>query len=1019
MKKLVCILIVSCWWIPSALGDDDTQFFEAKVRPLLVEHCYECHGKEAKKVRGELLLDTREGWMKGGESGAVIVPGQPEKSPLIKALHYQGAIQMPPKGKLGQKEIATLTEWVKRGAPDPRSGKAAAPAARKIDFEKAKSYWAWQPLKNPTVPALNQTGWAKNPIDHFLLAAMAGKGIQPNPPADKRKLIRRAYLDLTGLPPSPQEVDDFVRDNSSVAFARVIDRLLQSRHYGERWGRHWLDVARFAESHGYEQDYDRPNAYHYRDFVIQALNQDLPYDTFVKWQLAGDELAPDNPMALMATGFLAAGTHATQITANQAEKERYDELDDMARTVGTTLLGMTLGCARCHDHKFDPFTSNDYYRLIATFSTTVRSDQDIPLDRAGYQKELATFQERLQGVEAKRAEWEKDHLEQRFSQWVKAGAKEALTAEYMIPEVVSAKSKNGASLMQGENGLITASGANADSDTYTLQLRSRDKRVAFLRLEALADGSLVKGGPGRAPNGNFALSNLQATVTPLDPSGKPATADKPVKFKTARATFEQKGLPVSAILDANMKSAWAIDPQFGKDHAAVCELEQPVETPHGALWSITLEFNNNKQHNLGKFRVSLSGSREWPALAGLSLPGKTKDIMERLSNGAPVNDQERGQAAEWYKTRNEEWKKLNSAVDEVKKSAPKPKLVKALISSEGVPAVRLHTQGADFYDPVHVLKRGDLNQKVAVAPQGFPVALVKSKEGDKSWLTSPPKDSPLSYRRTSLAKWITDTDQGAGMLLARVMVNRVWYLHFGRGIVATPSDFGVQGEKPSHPELLDWLAWRFVQSGWKLHDLHRLIMNSAAYQQSSQADENRLQKDRDNALVWHFQARRLEGEVIRDAMLGVSGLLDPAQFGPGLLDTNHKRRSIYFFIKRSKLVPMMMLFDGPDTLQDLPGRASTTIAPQALMLLNSPVVRGYADAFAARISQGAPGEEEQVRRAYEMALSRPVREEEKLAALAFLRSQKAQYRAENKKEDLALGDFCQALFSLNEFVFLD
>ena len=1022
MKKYILALVFMTMVSLPAMAASEAEeiaFFESKVRPILVEHCYSCHSKDAKKVRGELWLDSKDGWMKGGESGPVIVPGQPEKSLFVDVLSYKGAIQMPPKGKLADKDIAVLAEWVKRGAHDPRKGESKAPLTKKIDFEAAKNYWAWQPLRNPAVPKVMDSTWGRNDIDRFLIQQMQAKGVQPNPMADKRKLIRRAYLDLIGLPPSAEEVENFVKDNSKDAYPRLIDSLLANKHYGERWGRHWLDVARFAESHGYEQDYDRPNAYHYRDFVIKALNQDLPYNTFVKWQIAGDEYEPNNPMAMMATGFLAAGTHATQITASQAEKERYDELDDMVRTIGTTMLGLTIACARCHDHKFDPITANDYYRMISTFSTTVRSDMDINLEPENYLREKSAFDKRLKAVEDKRSQWENEVLPSRVEVWVKAGAKDAPKADYLLPQVKSVTAKNGTTLSMGASGIITATGTNPDFETYTIQAKSSSTKVTSIRLEALSDKSLVKGGPGRAPNGNFALSDFKVMVNPLDASGKPTQA-KAVKLKAVRSSFDQKGLPASATIDGNKKSSWAVDPQFGKDHAAVYEVDGALNLPHGADWTFTLDFNGNNKHNLAKMRLAIS-SAENPAIHGIAIPENTSTALARLKSGEKLQSVQMVELANWYKTRDEDWKKLNQAVEDVLATQPKASLAKALISSEGVPAVRLHTQGADFYDPVHLLKRGDLNQKVSVATQGFPVVLMKSKDGEKHWQTAPPKDSKLSFRRHNMAEWITDTEQGAGMLLARVIVNRVWHYHFGRGIVATPSDFGVQGEKPSNPDLLDWLAYQFVKGGWKIKDLHRLIMTSAAYTQTSAVDEKRLLKDRDNNLVWHYQTRRLEGEIIRDSMLKVSAMLDETQFGPGTLDASQKRRSIYFFIKRSKLIPMMMLFDGPDTLQDLATRPTTTIAPQALMMMNSPVVRTYAEGFANRIARTAPADQpaRQIEQAYLSAFGRLPVDAEMKEGLEFLKEQQDFYRTEKKPESAALADLCQALFSLNEFVFLD
>ncbi len=715
---------------------DKTQvaFFETNIRPLLVEHCYKCHSQQAKKVRGGLLLDSRAGWVKGGDTGPAIIPGKPDQSLLIKAVRYQDDVKMPPKGKLTPKQIDLLVQWVRMGAPDPRT-ETAAPAVRKpVDVEQGRSFWAFQPLRTVALPAVNdKVGWCRTPIDHFILAKLEAKGLRPNPPADRRTLIRRIYFDLIGLPPTPEEIDAFVRDPDPRAYENLIDRLLDSPHYGERWARHWMDVARFAESHGYEQDYDRPYAYHYRDFLIRAFNQDMPYDQFVRWQIAGDELAPDNPLALMATGFLGAGAFPTQLTEAEFESARYDELDDMTGTTGLAFLGLSVGCARCHDHKFDPIPSNDYYRLAATFTTTIRSEIDLS----------------------------------------------------------------------------------------------------------------------------------------LSPGAKPT---------------------------------------------------------------------------------------------------------------------------------------------------------KVLVTSEGFPHLKHHADDRGFphfYPQTYFLQRGDVHQKRGVATPGFLHVLMRPGKDESYWHVEPPHGwKRTSFRRAALANWLTDAADGAGQLAARVMVNRLWQHHFGRGIVATPNDFGAQGERPTHPELLDWLARDLIRHGWRLKRLHKLMLTSAAYMQSSQFDESRAAIDRENVSYWRWTPRRLEAEPIRDAMLSVAGMLDTRMYGPGTLDPNMRRRSVYFFIKRSALIPMMMLFDWPEHLVSIGQRSTTTIAPQALLFLNSPQARQYAEGFARRL-QGGPGAA--VERGYWLAVGRAPDSREKQLALTFLAQQADVYRRAGRidADHLARVDFCQALMSMNEFIYVD
>jgi len=756
------------------------KLFREQVRGLLVGRCLECHGGEY--TEAEFDLSTRDALLRGGAAGKAIQPGSAAKSRLVQLITHEVAPEMPyEEGKLKDAEIAAITKWIDLGAPYDKPLKAAdaeeVPWTEQRVDPAAKNYWAFQPLPTIEPPTPKRSDWARTPIDRFILAKLEADDLQPNPMARPRTLIRRIYFDLIGLPPTPQEVEAFLRDcgvdpakatseESEIriphsAIQKLVDRLLASEHYGERWARHWLDVARFAESHGFEQDYDRPHAYHYRDFVIKALNQDMPYDQFVRWQIAGDEIAPDDPLAMMATGFLGAGVFPTQLTEKEFESARYDELDDMVATIGTSMLGLTIGCARCHDHKYDPIPQADYYRMVSTFTTTIRSE-----------------------------------------------------IELNVP-----------------------------------------------------------------------------------------------------------------------------DPQSG----------------------------------------------------------------------------------------------------DMKKT-------KVMVCSEGVPKMKHHADGRGFphfYPKTYYLKRGDPNQKQGEAPQGFLQVLMRSEppaeSGEqtlaesasdsvdpvalsKTWRVEPPDGWRTSYRRRSLANWMTDVDRGAGDLLARVIVNRVWHHHFGRGLVPTPNDFGAQAERPSHPQLLDWLAADFIAHGWQMKRLHRQILTSSVYLQSSDYDESKAKSDPDNRLLWRYKPQRLEAEAIRDAMLAVSGQLDRRMFGPGTLDEGMRRRSIYFTIKRSKLIPMMQLFDQPEPLVSQGRRPATTIAPQALLFMNNDHVRGYARAFAVRLASAAEQSlADAVREGYRIALARPPTEEEVQTNVAFLERQTESYAAENKADarQLALADFCQVLFSLNEFVFVE
>jgi mono/diheme cytochrome c family protein len=991
--------------------------FKKHVKPILVDKCIRCHGGR-ETIEAELDLTDRDTLLKGGQSGPAIVPGKAKESLLVKLISHAREPHMPRKAsKLPDAAIAHIANWIDLGAPYNApldASKRKAPSwTERVVAEDARSFWSFQPLKRVAPPAANDRSWGRTLVDRFILEKLESAGVKPNPMADKQQLIRRAYFDVIGLPPPPEEVRRFLDDKGADAYDKMLDRLLASPHYGERWARHWLDLARFAESHGFEHDTDRPSAYHYRDFVIEALNGDLPYNTFVKWQIAGDEYEPENPLALKATGFLAAGVHSTQITKNEVEKHRYDEMDDKLATLGTAMLGLTIGCARCHDHKYDPIPQRDYYRMLSTFTTTVRSEvmtfiepPDYRAQKEAYDRErapyLAAFKKREQEVIPMLDELVKD---------------KEFVWEYV--DIKDAKSKEGATLtVVRDIDRVHASGTNPKFDIYTISAQTGMREITSIALTVFPDHN-AHAGPGRAADGNFALSDFSITIAPIKGTAKP----RKIQLRNPRATVEQKGFPIKAAIDNDPKSAWAIGSQVGLDeiHSAAFETDGAIGFEGGSLLTFTLKFNSNEGHNLGRFAFAVSNAPKPPALtAGAISPGigeilripakrrseaQTKRLLDWALNWAQLDP---------------EWNRLKAG--EFTRVRPEPQLiwVKALVATEGLPAVRLHTQGEDFLPVTHFLKRGDVDQKESLAEQGFLQVLMPDADSGKRWQISPPKGWRTSYRRRALAEWITDADNGAGALLARVIVNRLWQHHIGRGLVATPSDFGARGEPPTHPELLDWLAAELIKGGWKLKPIHKLIMTSAVYMQTTQFDEARAKVDRDNKLCWRHPPRRLEAEVIRDSLLAVSGALDPKMYGPGTLDDNSRRRSIYFTVKRSKLVPMMTIFDAPDALGGIGERPTTTIAPQALHLMNSPQVRSWAKSFAKRI---APDEktplEGAVKAGYLIALSRTPQRDELADGLAFVRQQMESYPMAADCRDRALADFCQVLMCLNEFVYVE
>jgi hypothetical protein len=1008
------------------LSEKELSFFESKVRPLLVERCYECHSQETGKQKGGLLLDSRAGWMKGGDNGPVIVPRDPENSALIKAVKSSDEkTRMPPKQRLPDEQVAVLVEWVKMGAPDPREAPVSPKLAPNMNIDERRKFWSFQPLRRIEPPSVQNTDWVRTPIDRFILAPLEARNLKPNPPAEKRKLIRRAYLDLIGLPPTPDEVDDFLRNTSPNAYEKLIDRLLASPHYGERWGRHWLDLARFGESHGYEQDYDRPFAYSYRDFVIRALNGDLPYDVFVKWQIAGDELAPDEPEAWKATGFLAAGTHATQITANQAEKERYDELDDKIHTIGTAMLGLTIGCARCHDHKFDPIPTADYYRLLSTFTTTVRSDHDVDLNPRRTRELEAAFDREHQPLAEALEQFEKEQLPARLEHWLKSDPRlpqpEWLTLEADNVGVSSAYYGISSAQRQADDSYlvkVTAGVPNA----YTFSARTPLTNITAIRLEALTHDTLPGRGPGWNDHSDFALTDFELSVVPA--KEKDAARQK-VKFARARASHEEREAPVSAAIDGDRSSGWRVSAKVGQDHAAIFEMENPVAFDGGAILNFTLRFNgpDEYRHNLGRFRLSITTSEPTPALWENPFPHKTfVEAQKALTEAADKRTEAQKSAlSRIYRWTDPEWQKLNHRVQAHLERKPHSQMVKALVCTEGLPAVRLHTQGPDFYEKTYLLKRGDLAQKQSETPPGFLQVLMRSQESEPRWRCEPPKGARTPHHRAALANWITDVDAGAGALLARVIVNRLWQHHLGRGLVSTPSDFGATGAPPTHPEMLDWLAAELIGNGWKLKPLHKQVMLSAVYLQGTETDEVRAKIEAENRLFWHRPRQRLEAEVIRDSILAVSGQLSPRMFGAGSLDEGMNRRSIYFTVKRSKLIPWMVQFDWPDSLQSLGLRATTTVPPQALLMMNNAHVRNAALHFARALTQRAANPESWVALAYKTALGREPLDVEQREGVQFIEAQARSYEAEGQSEaqKLALTDFCQTVLSLNEFIYVD
>lgn len=997
------------------------ELFKKEVRPLLVAKCLKCHG--GKSVKGDFDLASRKKLLDSG-----MIEKSAKESHLMALVEHREEPYMPLKEKkLSEKEIASLTKWINLGAPydKPLSTSTKSGSEKLVVTDDDRNFWSFRPLSVPPIPTIKQKNRSRNQIDQFILAKQEEKRLVLNEEVSKRVYIRRAYFDLIGLPPTPAEVEEFLADQSPQAYENLIDRLLASPHYGERWARHWLDIARFAESHGFEHDYDRNFAYHYRDFVIKALNQNMPYDQFVKWQLAGDELAPDNPLALMATGFLGAGVFPTQITANEVERTRYDALDDMLNTTSQAMLGLSVGCARCHDHKFDPIASSDYYRLLSTFTTTVRTEIELDLDPKTYQKKKQKFDLAHAPLVKDLKEYEAKHIKSGFENWLKQGKIDsAQLEEWILPEVVNHTSKGKARFEKLDDGSILVSGPNINQDHYTFTLRTNVKPIRSIRLEALTHRSLPRRGPGRAVNGNFSLTAFKVKAKSI--TDKKAKV-KDIKLTNARATHEQNKTTLSAksAIDGQYGSGWAVDlGGIGKDQAIVFDLEKPIDWEGETELTVTMSFTNNVNHSIGHPRFSLTSSHSPKVKTGTGSPENQMKAIELVQTGK-LDKLTPGQKVilkRWYSERDPKWVALSEKVKQHLKTEPQPALTKVMICSEGpkIKPVRHHSQGKDFFEETYHLTRGDTAQKGNVANQSFLQVLMRSPVQEKAWIVAPPKAATTSYRRTSLANWITDTEHGAGALLARVMANRIWQHHFGGGIVSSPNDFGLQGERPTHPELLEYLANQLIQQRWHLKPLHKEIMLSATYRQSTKFDSEKSLIDPENKLHWRRSPQRLEGEVIRDSILYIGNRLNKTMYGPGTLKQNNQRRSIYFKIKRSQLIPMMQLFDAPEALVSIGQRPSTTIAPQALLFMNAKFIRESAQSFAERIHETNPASlKKAIESAYQIALGRTPTKNEATVSLEFIQQHQKSYESEKKPQArlLALTDFTHALLSTNEFIY--
>lgn len=926
-----CVLSVGLLDVYSARADD---FFTEKIEPILKQRCFECHS-HGKAMKGGLTLDSRSGWERGGDSGPAIVPGNPEESLLISLVRGSGDDQqMPPEQKLPDAEIAWLEEWVRRGAPDPR----AAPTR----YPSESDWWSLKPL---VVPSLPDVCGVEHPIDRFILARLSDRKLLPSPEADRRTLIRRAYFTLHGLPPSPDEVDAFARDTDQRAYEKLVDQLLASPQFGERWARHWLDTIHFAETHGCGHDLPRDHAWRYRDYVIAALNEDKPWPQFIREQLAADRLFPDESQLTVALGFLGAGVF--DHSAYQTAPMNFDYLDrdDLVTQTMGAFVSTTANCARCHAHKFDPISQDDYYALQTVFAGVVEGNVHFDED-----KTVARARKHWQSLLAAATSEDKAVLltpecMTLASQWERRLGAPLEWVSLVYESFASADGVSGSTLIR-EGEMLLSSAAKPDKDTHVMTGSLPLTTITALRLDVIAHAPLPMNGPGRQGNDNLTLSEFEAQLLESG-AAQPAT----LKFARATADFEQQGWTSAMAIDGDESTGWGVQPAIGAAHYAVFELAEPLTLMPDSKLKLTLKQRSGDSHLIGSFRVSATDqpaarAAAIPALAekALKLPADQRDESLRLALTAYVA----------RKVAEEELAKLPSP-SQVYAAGSKADVLLAV--GVGTPTTVATAK------TVHVLNRGDFDKPLTEAVSGalsaigsMPARFIETQTSDEG------------SRRAALANWLADA---RNPLTWRSIANRVWHYYFGRGLCDTPNDFGRMGSLPSHPELLDWLACELRDGGGSLKHLHRLIVTSAAFRQSSSYREEAASVDADNRLLWRMNRLRLDADSYRDSVLSVAQRLDFTMGGPSVrqfvtgppvqltptLDYDaydwavlpKHRRSIYRFVWRGVPDPFMEVLDFPDLGMLAPARGFSASALQSLALYNNRFVLHFSNELASQL----------------------------------------------------------------------
>jgi Protein of unknown function (DUF1553)/Protein of unknown function (DUF1549)/Planctomycete cytochrome C len=1018
---LAFLALVANATTPSPAADDD--FFENRIRPLLVARCQGCHATATGKTSGGLALDSRQGWQTGGDSGAAIVPGDSDASLLLRAVkHADGVSAMPPEDAgpaLTPGEIDDLATWISSGAADPRVLEARLGG---MNREAAASWWSFRSPVAAIPPEVFDAGLVANDIDRFIVAGLESSGLKPAALADRRTLLRRVTFDLTGLPPTPEELRDFLEDTAADAWERVIDRLLASSAYGERWGRHWLDVARYADTAGDGADYPVREAGSYRDWVIRAFNADMPYDAFLARQIAGDILAREAPPGdyadlVTATGFLAVGKRY-----GYAPNTDFQHLDfaDCIDSLGRSVLGLSLGCARCHDHKYDPVTAPDYYALYGILQSTSWA-----FPGGEEQKRPANFPALVPPEEAARLDREKAETLAALDRELAERTREKMDLEGTTFAGGVDLDLEAQEIGKGPNVKPWLSaGPNA-------VLEEAQSPWRHVHPEGTRGVRVGTGAPNEGVRHTFD-DKLMAAAGPLHvcfdfrtiPS---AGLDQPTgacRFYIGRGVIESTALDLSATqreLAVRDGDGWRVVTPLEPErwyHVSVT-LDHATKTGHGSITPFPADGAPPEPIPLTDLKLpdgwdGVIDTFICDGLGAVGGPATIRDIDNVGRQGMPFplpgappaeKPQPPADAAERVALLGKE---IEAVAARRKAIADMPAYPLAYGVSEGTPT------------DARIQARGEPEKPGAEAPRRF----LEILGGDTL------ADPAAGSGRRDLASWLTRRENP---LTARVFVNRIWQWHFGRGIVATTSDFGVRGERPSHPELLDWLAVRFMESGWRVKDLHRLILRSRTYRQSADGDAGGIAADPEHRLLGRFPRRPLDAETLRDALLATSGLLDTSPPPPHpfpAVDTwaftihqpfhgqyDSDRRSVYLMIQRNRRHPFLALFDAADPNQSVAVRDATITPTQSLFLMNSPLVHRAAEAFADNVLAAAGEGDARLRLAAELAWGRQADDAELSGMHDFL----AQVAEQSPKlsERAAWGALARVLLTANPFLFVD